>query len=67
VTRQSDDDTAARLTARFVDKLPADIREAVVADIAKNPDKDVNLTDLAKAVSRGRQLNAAADAKKRRK
>lgn len=67
MTDQSDDDTAARFIARFIDKLPAEHREAIVEDIRKNPDEDVDLTKLAKAVNRGRKLNAEADAKKRRK
>jgi hypothetical protein len=61
---QSDDDTAARLTANLIDKLPANVREAVVADIAANPTPDINLRDLGKAVARGRHLNA--DAKRRK-
>ena len=64
MTRQSDDDTAARLAARLIDRMPASIREAVVEDIRQNPTPDVNLRDLGKAVARGRQLNA--DAKRKR-
>lgn len=53
------DDQAHRLLAGFIDKLPADVREAVVDDVRRNEadDPDLrNFLDFGKAVNHGRQL-----------